>query len=88
MNVKTSILITLFLINLANSDDINGGYDIDTLIIREKIDRVGNIQNGGELDMGKALNKNIMDRFEADDFFASELARDPNRKPRTLSKGY
>lgn len=69
MDVKALIFITLFLINFATSTG-----EIDSMVVYEKIDRAGKIQDGGAQDLEKVLTKSIldeMDEFENDKFFNS-----------------
>lgn len=68
MNVKTLVLFYLSLVDFAISKKEE---NIDTIKIYEKIDRVGNVQDGGAQDLEKVLTKGIMDEFENDKFFNS-----------------
>lgn len=65
MDVKALIFITLFLIKFATS------ATIDSMVVYEKIDRAGKIQDGGDQDLEKVLTKSIMSQFENDKFFNS-----------------
>jgi hypothetical protein len=72
MKVVSLILISLLLIDFASfTNEIQEENEIDSLVVHEKIDRAGKIQDGGAQDLEKILTKGIMDEFESDKFFNS-----------------
>ena len=72
MEVRGRALIFLLVFVIASSSSLKYDKEIDDLVIYEKIDRVGNVQDGGAEDLEKLITKDVMGNFENDkDFFAS-----------------
>ena len=72
MEVRGRALIFLLVFVIASSSSLKYDKEIDDLVIYEKIDRVGNVQDGGAEDLEKLITKDVMGNFDNDkDFFAS-----------------
>lgn len=72
MEVRGRALIFVLFYVIASSSSQTYDKEIDDLVIYEKIDRVGNVQDGGAEDLEKLITKDVMGNFENDnDFFAS-----------------
>lgn len=72
MEVRGRALIFVLFFVIASSSSQTYDKEIDDLVIYEKIDRVGNVQDGGAEDLEKLITKDVMGNFENDKaFFAS-----------------
>lgn len=72
MEVGGRALIFLLIFTIASSSSQKYDKEIDDLVIHEKIDRVGNVQDGGAEDLEILITKDVMENFDKDkDFFAS-----------------
>lgn len=68
MDVRGRALIFLLIFAIASSQTAD--KEIDKLVVYEKIDRVGSVQDGGAEDLEKLITKDVMGSLE-NDFFAS-----------------
>lgn len=72
MEVGGRALIFLLIFSIASLSSQKYDKEIDDLVIHEKIDRVGNVQDGGAEDLEILITKDVTGSFDKDkDFFAS-----------------
>lgn len=64
MEVRGLILFLIFTIIIASSTSQMTPPTIDEIVIREKIDRVGKVQDGGAEDLEKVLSKGINEKLK------------------------
>jgi hypothetical protein len=66
------IILTLTLIHIII---VSSQEEIDDLVIYEKIDRAGKVQDGGEEDLGKIIEKSVNENLAMDEELTKLLTK-------------